>query len=100
MTKVTKLIKDINEFVRKADGTNELEELLKDHPNKKKLITAIDDYETKIGKLLRNQQKEFTEALKLYTEGSSTDDPVIGAIVEMVMEDIKESDDFNIKMAS
>lgn len=100
MNKAVKLIKSINDFVSKADDSAELKELLKDHPNADELLAAIDDYETVIGRLLRRQRKEFINALKRYTRGATTDNPIVSAILEMVFSDIQEADDFDVKMKS
>lgn len=101
MNKAVKLIKSISDFVSKADGSGELRLLLVDHPNREKLIASINDYETVIGKLLRNQKRDFIEALKHYTGRTSlTSNPIVGAIVEMVMSDVMELDNFDVKMRS
>lgn len=97
--KAIKLIQSINEFVAKADGTEELRMLLVDHPNRDKLIDSINDYETIIGKLLRNQRREFIEAIRYYTGGSATSNPLVSAMVELVMSDIFESDNFDVDMS-
>lgn len=98
MNKTVQLIKSINDFVSKADGTDELKDLLKDHPNKDALLVAIEDYETVIGKLLRNQKSDFIKAIKHYTEGATTGNPIVSAIVEMILGDVQEADEFDVKM--
>lgn len=98
MSKVVKLIQSVNEFVSKADGTKELSQLLLDHPNRDKVLKAVNNYESMLSKLLRGQKREFITALKLYTSGQSNDDTLLGAVAELVMEDIKDNDDFDVKM--
>lgn len=100
MNKAAKLIQQINEFVMKADGTQELEELLEGHPNKKKIISSINSYETTIGKLLRDQKAEFIAALKLAAEGKSVDDPIVQAIADTLMEEVEGKDEFDVKMGT
>ena len=100
MNKAVRLIKSINDFVSKADDSAELKDLLKDHPNADALLVAIEDYETVIGKLLRNQKKEFINAIRHYTQGATTENPIVSAIVDMIFSDIRETDDFNVKMKS
>lgn len=99
MDKVVELIKSIDDFVRKADDTSDLKELLAGHPNADKLIKSIDDYETVIGKLLRKQKKTLIKGIKAYTAGASLTNPIIGAIVEMIFSDIQENDSFDSEMS-
>lgn len=101
MEKTVELLKNIKSFLQKADDKEELKQLLKDFPEAERLIRAIDDYETVIGRLLREQKKDFIHALKnfLSTGNLMTGNVLVGAVLQFITEDALNSDDFDKRLS-
>lgn len=65
MSKIDKLIKNINTFVQKAeeDEVKELEAAVADFPELKDIPSLIEEYEKTTAKLFRLQRRTFLNAL-------------------------------------
>lgn len=96
--KINDLLSSISAFIQKADDSNdELRDLIKDFPEVETLIKAVDDYETVISKLLNGQKSDLIKAIKAHL-GNDLTNPIASAMLEMVMSDIIEADEFSETM--
>lgn len=99
MNKTVTLLKNINSFIEKANDDKELRDLIDKFPEADLLVKAVNNYETIIARLLREQRKDFVKVLKSYLEGGSTGNPLVGAILDLVTEDALEADTFGVKLS-
>lgn len=94
MNRVEKLLKSINNFLRKAETEDDLIDSLPDIPELDELPDLIEKFETLTAKLLRQQRKLYLDELKSFI--SKDDTETLEAILNYFQNDLFAADEFAI----
>lgn len=84
--KVVNLLKSIERFTKAED--DELKKLLADFPEVAVLVANINGFEKKLAKMLKDEQRQFVESVQMYIQEGTTQNALVGAILEMTMSDM------------
>lgn len=96
--KVVKLLQSIKQFTKAED--DELRELLKDFPEVEKLVKNIEGFEKKLAKMLKDEQKMWIESINQYLKDASTQNALVGAILDMSFSDIASLSTFAVTLSA
>ena len=92
MNRVEKLLKSINNFIRKAETEDDLIDNLPDIPELDELPGLIEEFETLTAKLLRQQRKYYLDGIKAFI--SKDDTETLEAILSYFQNDLFVADEF------
>lgn len=84
--KVVKILKGIELFTKAED--DELKALLKEFPEVAYLVKQVNGFEKTLAKLLKDEQRQFIESVQMYIQDASTQNALVGAILDMTMSDM------------
>lgn len=90
MNKFDKLLKSINAFIEKAD--DDISEDVSDFPGLENLQKIVDDFETDIASLLRDQKQMYVDELKAFV--SKNDKETLESYLVYMRNDLFSSDEF------
>lgn len=91
MSKIDKLLKNLNNFIEKATNNDDLDDL-SEFPGLEKIPKLVEDYEKVVARLLRKQRKWFLDAFNTFV--SKSDEMTIEAFLLYLRTDLFAADDF------
>ncbi|MGG3801781.1 phage minor head protein [Metabacillus fastidiosus] len=96
MSKIDKLLKSLNSFIKEAEEDNDekLTNLVPDFPGLDQVPQLVEDYEKKVAKLLRNQRKHFVSGVKSFVSKDIT----LAALLIFLTGDLFAEDEFEEEM--
>lgn len=90
MNKIERLLKNLNEFIKKED--DDIADLVTDFPGLEKLQDLVEEYEKIVAGLLREQRKWYLDALDTFV--SKSDTITLEAFLLYLKGDLFAADDF------
>lgn len=91
MSKIDKLLKNLNEFIEKATNNDDLDNV-SDFPGLERIPELVEDYEKIVAGLLRRQRKWFLDAFNTFI--TKSDSMTIEAFLLYLRTDLFAADDF------